>query len=45
MWYLWVRAFVGHFHEGGVEPPPYLPGVILRYIALGMMSYELFKLA
>lgn len=45
VWYYWLRAFVGHSHEGGIEPPPYAPGAILRYVALAMMALEMYKLA
>ena len=35
--YFWPRAFQGHIHEGGMDPPPYLPGAIMRYVSLGMI--------
>ena len=32
--YFWLRAFVGNSKEGGVDPPPYVPGALARYFAL-----------
>lgn len=43
--YYWLRAFVGHSHEGGMEPPPYAPFAIMRYVALGMIAVEIYGLA
>ena len=45
VWYCWLRIFIGHKNEGGMDPPPYVPGAFARYIALGMMTVELYKLA
>ena len=45
VWYFWLRLLVGHKNEGGMDPPPYVPGALSRYIALGMMTVELYKLA
>ena len=39
--YFWLRAFVGHYHEGGMDPPPYAPFAIVRYVALGLLVQEL----
>jgi hypothetical protein len=39
--YFWLRAFVGHYHEGGMDPPPYAPFAVVRYIALGLLVQEL----
>lgn len=39
--YYWLRAFVGHSHEGGVDPPPYVPFAVARYVALGLLVQEL----
>ena len=36
--YFWLRAFVGHYHEGGMDPPPYAPfGAVVRHVALGLL--------
>lgn len=73
VWYYWLRAFVGHSHEGGaqkpprikreesrkltlsfcnvclrpaaagIDPPPYVPGALMRYAALGMLAYNIYK--
>ena len=45
VWYYWMRALVGNSHEGGIQPPPYAPGALARYAALGMLAFELYKLA
>ena len=75
VWYYWLRAFVGHSHEGGaqrpprtkreasrkltlsfcnvclrpaaagIDPPPYVPGALMRYAALGMLAYNIYKTA
>lgn len=45
VWYFWVRAFVGNSHEGGMDPPPYIPGALSRYFAVGLLAYEMYKLA
>ena len=39
--YFWLRAFVGHYHEGGMDPPPYAPFAVVRYVALGLLVQEL----
>ena len=39
--YFWLRAFVGHYHEGGMDPPPYAPFAIVRYVAIGLLVQEL----
>ena len=45
LWYYWLRALVGNSFEGGVDPPPYAPGAAMRYFALGMLAFEIYKLA
>ena len=45
VWYFWLRSFVGHAHEGGIDPPVYAPGTACRYIAMGMMAFKLYELA
>ena len=45
IWYFWTRGLVGNSKEGGVDPPPYVPGALARYAACGMLCYELFKMA
>ena len=45
VWYYWARAVIGNSHEGGVAIPPYVPGALMRYFALGMMAFEIYKLA
>ena len=32
--YFWPRALIGHCHEGGIDPPPYIPGALMRYVSL-----------
>ena len=44
-WYFWIRAFIGHSHEGGMDPPPYIPGALTRYFACGLMAYNIYKTA
>ena len=36
--YFWPRAIIGHCHEGGVDPPPYIPGALMRYGALVLVA-------
>ena len=45
LWYYWLRGLVGNSFEGGIDPPPYAPGAAIRYVALGMLSFEIYKLA
>ena len=33
--------YTGHYHEGGMDPPPYAPFAVVRYIALGLLVQEL----
>ena len=33
--------YTGHYHEGGMDPPPYAPFAIVRYVALGLLVQEL----
>ncbi|CAD7964897.1 unnamed protein product [Amoebophrya sp. A25] len=42
VWYYWTRAFIGNSKEGGVHPPPYVPGVFMRHFALGFIAYEMW---
>ena len=41
--YFWLRALVGHPHEGGVSPPPYVPGALARYAALGLLAWNIYN--
>ena len=36
--YFWPRALIGHCHEGGIDPPPYVPGALMRYISLFLIA-------
>lgn len=27
----------------GIDPPPYVPGALMRYAALGMLAYKIYK--
>ena len=42
--YFWLRGLIGHYHEGGMDPPPYVPSALARYAGLGMIAFEVFKL-
>ena len=33
--------YTGHYHEGGMDPPPYAPFAIVCYVALGLLVQEL----
>mmetsp|Transcript_27159 Transcript_27159/g.47384 ORF Transcript_27159/g.47384 Transcript_27159/m.47384 type:complete len:148 (+) Transcript_27159:127-570(+) len=39
IWYFWLRALVGHVHEGGTSTPlpPYVPGGVMRYVAFPLL--------
>ena len=41
--YFWPRVLVGHPQEGGIFPPPYVPGALMRYMALGLLSKEIYS--
>lgn len=36
--YFWPRALIGHCHEGGIDPPPYVPGALMRYASLFLIA-------
>ena len=42
--YFWCRGLIGHYHEGGVDPPPYVPAALMRYAGLGMLAFEVYKI-
>ncbi|CAD7950323.1 unnamed protein product [Amoebophrya sp. A120] len=43
--YYWARAFCGNSTEGGIDPPPYVPGALARYFALMLMAWEMYLVA
>lgn len=43
--YYWGRVCVGNSTEGGIDPPPYVPGALARYAALALMVWEMWKVA
>lgn len=45
VWYFWVRAFIGHVHEGGTSTPipPYVPGAVMRYFAWPLITVGIYN--
>ena len=43
--YFWARALIGNSFEGGFDPPPYVPGAMMRYASMGLIAFELWKLS
>ena len=43
--YYWLKALVGNSFEGGIDPPPYAPGAIMRYVSMGMIAIEIYTFA